>query len=131
MKTAFIHVGLRLTLNNIQFEIDRINGMTCYLTKLSDGALEAINKKKLATLLSQGKVVLTNNANKGSDKSNNASIDLSTLSKDKQAVIERKLHYIRLACMMLGPKPTSVKLGKVIESVVDEFQMEAPSISTV
>ena len=131
MKTAFIHVGLRLTLNNIQFEIDRINGMTCYLTKLSDGALEAINKKKLATLLSKGKVVLTNNANKGSDKSNNASIDLSTLSKDKQAVIERKLHYIRLACMMLGPKPTSVKLGKVIESVVDEFQMEAPSISTV
>jgi|GEM_PF-7125258 len=62
MKTIYFHVGLHLTLNNVQYEIDRIKDLTCYLLRIKDGAIKTKEKKELITLLSQGKVVLGTNA---------------------------------------------------------------------
>ena len=131
MKIASFHVGLRLTLNNSQYEIDRINGVTCYLIKYSDGATIALAKKKMAMLLSKGELVLENKSNESNEKVSNASGDLSTLSEDERVIIDMKLHFIERACEMLGYKPTTVKLGSVIDDVVDELKTEPRSISTV
>jgi len=131
MKIASFHVGLRLTLNKSLYEIDRINGMTCYLVKYSDGATIALAKKKMAMLLTQGELVLENKNNESNEKVTNVSGDLSTLSKDERAVIDMKLRFIERACEILGSMPTTLNLGGVIDDVVDEFKIEQRSISTV
>lgn len=129
MKTASLHVGLHLTLNNVEYEIDRINGMNCYLIRIKDGAIEVIEKKDIAMLLSQGSIVLQRqNIIESKAK---LTVDLSTLSRDDRSTITNKLHFVKRACRVLGPKPTRVNLDDVIEQVANKLNLDAPSVSTV
>jgi len=130
MKTIYFHVGLHLTLNNVQYEIDRIKDMTCYLLRIQDGAIETKEKKELVTLLSQGKVVLGTNELDDNEPQNSVA-DLSTLSEDKQQLIEQRLKYIERARLMLGDKPTVLKLDIIIEDISSGTNSKAPSVSTV
>ena len=130
MKTIYFHVGLHLTLNNVQYEIDRIKDETCYLLRLKDGAIETKDKKEIITLLSQGKVVLGTNE-LDDNKPQNSVADLLTLSEDKQQLIEHRLKYIERARLMLGDKPTVLKLDIIIKDISSETNCKAPSVSTV
>lgn len=135
MKLASLSVGLRLTLNNIPYRINRIVlPERVELERVSDMGLMSSTKSELLVMLSRGDLKLTGGdlASPSSQNDYREKADISSLPELQQKAIWRKLEYVKSAIKILGDTPTSSNLLPVIEQVAERLEDESkPACGTL
>ncbi|MBK8187871.1 MAG: DDE-type integrase/transposase/recombinase [Cellvibrio sp.] len=135
MKLASFRTGLHLTLNKTQYRIERMfTSGECFLERVSDHAIEKIDKAELMELLSSGVLVIHGgeyNKSQNNNRDRNTKVFLD-LPEDERTNILRKKEYVSEAIRFLGNTPTKIMLDKIIERVSEKIEdRNTPSISTV